>query len=409
MQKYMPPVFKQTLQDQLELKQGGGCIGCFGVPFFLAGLFVFLMSIQIIHVSNATEVPWWAWIVMGVMGIVFTGVGAGLIWGRNWISIDRRQMTVWIAWGLLRPMKGTQYKLENYHAVVIQYNAGDSDTAESYPISLAAENGSDLSLFSPNTYKDSLQQAMLLSQFLDIPLKDMTTDHVLEIEATGRKKEEESEEPVMEPIRPQVLKCDVREDDTGLHIGIPMKSVTVVHVFGSLIPVIIIILIGKGFLEFFTSSHTPLHVQYFFGGFVLLFFVVLPLLRLVKALSTSRVNAVEIDVDEEGMTVMNRYGSSKKPVRVLAGDILDIDYSTRESSLDAAMDRNNGSPYLPSGGVSTTRSGFPWWISMIKSMATSKGITVKSTHDIITFGQGLPDDEVTYLYSMISKYMKGEA
>ena len=40
--KYQEPLFRPASPNRLEMHKGGGCIGCFGIPFFAAGIFMLL-------------------------------------------------------------------------------------------------------------------------------------------------------------------------------------------------------------------------------------------------------------------------------------------------------------------------------------------------------------------------------
>ncbi|MDZ4121582.1 MAG: hypothetical protein U1C33_04135, partial [Candidatus Cloacimonadaceae bacterium] len=173
---FQEKVYNQVSRDRLELCRGGGCISIFGIPFFLAGLFTLGIGLRIIPVSNAAELPWWAWFVVLGMGLVFTGVGSAMVFGRNWITIDKTQRRIWFAYGLLRPMRGKSYDLGDYSAIILSRNAGDSDTSDTFPVSLVnANRGSDLEVFSSVSYGVSRKQAELLLRFLGFALTDQTT------------------------------------------------------------------------------------------------------------------------------------------------------------------------------------------------------------------------------------------
>ena len=47
-----PPPFRQVSPGAIEIREGGGCMSVFGVPFFLAGLFLIAMATGVIHVRN---------------------------------------------------------------------------------------------------------------------------------------------------------------------------------------------------------------------------------------------------------------------------------------------------------------------------------------------------------------------
>ena len=153
MNKATETKFTQPTPDRVEVKRGGGCLSIFGIPFFLAGIFMLLVTLQIVPVSNADEIPWFGWIILLFMSLVFTGVGGGLVFGRLWITIDKTRRRIFKARGLLKPMRGEQYDLNSYVSVIIKHNPGDSDTAETFPVSLRGADGTtELELTSYNNY-----------------------------------------------------------------------------------------------------------------------------------------------------------------------------------------------------------------------------------------------------------------
>ena len=55
------PIVRQVAPDRLEIKEGGGCLTLFGVPFLAAGIFVTLIVARIVPLKNASGLPAWAW------------------------------------------------------------------------------------------------------------------------------------------------------------------------------------------------------------------------------------------------------------------------------------------------------------------------------------------------------------
>src|SRR5687768_10525559 len=92
--------FRFVTPDRLQIQEGGGCLSAFGFPFFGAGIFLFLILLGVVPVSNADVMPWWAWPALVLMAIAFTAVGGGLAFGRSWTTIDRAQREVVKQWGL---------------------------------------------------------------------------------------------------------------------------------------------------------------------------------------------------------------------------------------------------------------------------------------------------------------------
>ncbi len=405
-------LFRQTAPDRLELKKGGGCIGLFGTPFFLAGLFILLISMQIIPVSNANDIPWFGWIFMSFMGLIFTGVGAGLMFGRSWISINKTKHRIWKAWGLLRPMKGEQYDLGNYSGVVLSFIRGDSDTADSFSITLKSDKGKpELDISSSLNYGTALEQAMLLSKFLDFHLEDKTTDHHVkilpdEIEM-GKTHGSKDEIPDISP-QPALMKCKISETDEGLQISIPGPAFSVFNFIGLLFPLFILLVIVLPLSSFFNNTNTPAFVQYFFLGFIGLFFVLTPLIQTLKSYRLSQSFTTIVNVNNKGITIDNKLLRTRYSVFIPAEEIIGIDYGTSDSAVSLAMDNSvsEGNRDVKAGGVSAPYAPFPRWMVWLRKLARSKGVFIKSKKDIYAFGAGLPDEEVYHLYTLVVHYLK---
>jgi hypothetical protein len=50
----------------------------------------------------------------------------------------------------------------------------------------------------------------------------------------------------------------------------------------------------------------------------------------------------------------------------------------------------------------------PAWTRALWRLVPSKGIIIKHQRGLYTFGAGLPDDEIRYLYSLIRRSLAGK-
>lgn len=71
---------------------------------------------------------------------------------------------------------------------------------------------------------------------------------------------------------------------------------------------------------------------------------------------------------------------------------MDIDYSTVSSASESVLSKN------PSYGDLSDR----WWFKLLRHFSRSKGVQIKSKKGIHSFGCGLPEDEVKYLFSVVT-------
>ena len=113
----MRPLVQLVTPDRLQIREGGGCISAFGLPFFAAGIFLILAIARVIPMNNASELPWFAGPLIVLMGLAFTAVGGTLVFGRSWTTIDRAQRIAIKQWGLLVPLRERVTPLQTYSAV----------------------------------------------------------------------------------------------------------------------------------------------------------------------------------------------------------------------------------------------------------------------------------------------------
>lgn len=75
--------FRQIAPDRWQLREGGGCIAIFGLPFLGAGILPTLMGLRIVPMENASNTVKWAWSLTAAIGLVFVAVGGWLVSGRT--------------------------------------------------------------------------------------------------------------------------------------------------------------------------------------------------------------------------------------------------------------------------------------------------------------------------------------
>src|ERR1700730_17092937 len=117
-----PPTFRQTASTWVELREGGGCISLFGLPFCIAGVVMTLGGFGVLPMRNGSEAPWWGGPVLAVMGLVFLAVGGALGCGRRWTIFDAGEKRVIRQWvvvipTLVLPIRRTERSLSEFDAV----------------------------------------------------------------------------------------------------------------------------------------------------------------------------------------------------------------------------------------------------------------------------------------------------
>ena len=396
-------------QERLEIREGGGCLSLFGLPFFCAGIFMFFVGIGVVPLQNADEVPPWSYLVMLFMSLAFTAVGAGLVFGRSWKVIDLTRGRVTKKMGLLVPMASEEFFLENYKAVVLRLERGDSDSPDRYPIFLKHVNDQgDLPVYTANNYGDGLQYAEELVKFLHRPLEDATTDHsnVIDPGQAGAAVLGALSGPKPETAfgQPWGMKSRVEQADGMTKIHIPGSGLNPVIFLPILFPVGFILFFGRAVLDFFDKTGTPKAIQSVFGGFAVFMFLGIPLLSLLYNYIGSKRSGTAVLLKESEILIEERLGWSTQKTRVRLKDVVGLDYSIKTAMLDSMK---SNARYKSAGGASQDPALFyqkysgSWWFKALEKMVRAKGVIIKTRKGLYSFGQGLPDDEIKYLYGVM--------
>ena len=386
----------------------------FGLPFLGAGIFMLLIGLRVVPMQNAHSVPWWTWIVVLFMGVAFTCVGGALVFGRRWLRLDARRGRIEKQWGLLKAMKSEELDLRDFREVCLRHQAGDSDTAERFPVTLSAGPGAkDLPIYSFVNYGQGRDRGELLARFLKLPFRDASTQHaeLLQTEAgsIALKTETATDEPA-QTFRPQEMRCRVEEQAQATIITIPGPGFRISMLLGILIPLCLFGYFAPGLLDFFRRTHTPEPVGMAFMGFVALMFGVLPLLKFGLGVLRARRSHTRIIASPDGLTIETRGALFTRQQRIPASDIVGLDYSTASGILTAARseaERRGLQGSTPAWVNDSSRPGsLPGWVEWLAKFAKSKGVIVKARSGLHCFAAGLPDDEVGYLYSMTKRGLK---
>ncbi len=407
--------FRQVGPDQLRIREGGGCLSLFGLPFFVAGVFVTLIGVRVVPVSNAADVPAWAWPLISLMGLAFVAVGGGLMLGRRWITLDRAQGAIRKQSGLLVPMKGAEYSLRDYEAVTLRFEAGDSDSADRYLVLLKARTGqADFLLSTSTMYGESRDRAAAAAKFLDLPLVDASTDHesvvaAHQADATFQERLRAGEGRREEAVRPLRMQTQVRESGSAVEIVLPGPGFRPGSLVGLIVSVGLLTYVAPELLRFFRQTHTPETVQIVIFGVAVLFLVLVPLRGVINSAVLAARGRTVVTATAAGIVIDEHDAWRAKSMRIPGADILGLDYGTADARLHSA--RRFAAQRAPQVGQAALSAGpdrpAPRWLVALGRFAKAKGIIVKGRNGLITFGAGLPDDEIRYLYAVVSRALGG--
>ena len=407
--------FEQVTSDQLQIREGGGCVAAFGLPFFGAGVFLLLVSAGVVPVSNADDMPRFGWLMLLVMGVVFSAVGATLAFGRSWTTLDISQRAIVKQWGLLLPMRQRTYPLAGYSAVTLGFKAGDSDSADRFPVGLKAQTGDHLPLCSYTEYALSRDCAMAVAKHLKLDVEDASTDHPVRLPAAEADRSirqrafEFTPEPA--PPRPATARSEVTSEAMGVLITIPTPPIHMVALLAGLIPAVIPMVLVSSLMEFFQKTNTPGPFGWAFIGWIVLLFGVLPAITVLNGYLRSRRGGTIVRVSRDGIEIQERGAWRTRTVASLdAADILEVDYSTQDSAAESARVAVE-QEVLSSARTRSTKVG-PRTERLMKWLtrfAKGRGLTVKTRTGLTTFAAGLEDDEVRYLHSLVRRALHGRS
>jgi len=210
-------------------------------------------------------------------------------------------------------------------------------------------------------------------------------------------------------VRPADARSQVTRGQGDVTIVIPARPWPAFLLVTGLIPITIPLVIGPPVATFFRQSQTPAPVAWAFLGFLTLFFGIIPTTMIVTAFLRSRRGATIIEVSKHELRLHERGAWTTKTVASLdASEILDVDYSSRESSVASAKRAAERQVLQAYPSASPDVSPRVERIrAALTRFAQGKGVTLKTRSGLTTFGRGLGDAEVRYLYSIVRRALSG--
>ncbi|HEV8394059.1 MAG TPA: hypothetical protein VGQ37_07275 [Vicinamibacterales bacterium] len=399
--------FQYDSPERLQFREGGGVLAAFGVPFFLAGLFLLATAGGAVPMGNPGDLGFWARPLLGLMGLAFTGVGGGLVFGRAWTILDRTERAVIKSWGLLVPLRQHPRPLDDFTRVTIGFEPGDSDSSEKFPVTLKARSGPDLVVCNPTGYDDARACAAEAATHLGVALEDASGDHAVTLDPAdvNRPLQERAARdagPARPASPPTGARSHVHQETAGVRIVIPVPRTSPLALLLVAAPIIIPVLAVPRLWRFFQQTHTPEPIGLVFLGLLAFLFGVLPALTMLNGFVRSRVGHTEVHVSRDGVTVRERRAwRTYTLARLAAGDVLDVDYGTRDTGV--ASTRLAVEQKMRQSGHDTASLG-PRMDRVMAAAARwtkGRGVIVKSRQGLTSFGQDLDDDEIRYLHAVV--------
>jgi hypothetical protein len=335
-------------------------------------------------------------LLLGI-GVVLAAAGGMMTFWRQWIVLDKTDGTISVLQGLLVPMKTTREPLDRYESIVITHIERRGKSPERFPVWIrGAGNPGENKLCDCATYTDARKRAETIARFLHYPVVDATTDHASVVPADALDEASPAASPAALPEMPAVSR-PLRMLSTigpslsgGIEIHIPGPAISNDFFVFLLLCTLIAFGFAVGLLTDGDPTRLPGSVAEIFGalaGGLLL----IPLANAVLRRTNPAIGESLVRVSGEGVELARRRLFWYSRQEVSRASILGVDYATGASR----WEKNFG----PSSGFS--RSRFTSWRRMRSVQRGGQGIIIKAVHGSVTFGSGLPDAEVEYLFAEV--------
>lgn len=346
-----------------------------------------------------------------IFGLVFTLAGIAIIRGGKSYRIDLATRRVETLQGSFVTTSRKSEPLDNYRAVRVEKNEGDSDSPTTWPVSLAGDKDAKLVMEAPESFAEAMAKAREVAASLNLPIEDKTLGTVTVVHEAGRLEESLSEKIRRKgedihtlPPRPQVMKSGISSTGEGVAVTIPHRKVGKVPIFRTLFTLLIFYL-GWIFIKWMLSGENMtvspgselvpyiLACGAIYGLAKLLLYNVSDLSQRFSWAARITASPAYLRIEEnEGYTVSKR--------EIPAADIQELvyQYNLEESGLQEDGNKLGA----PDGTTVTKTAG--WMVSHY----APKGITAVTATEKFKFCENLPHAEVKYIHALIKKTLAGQ-
>jgi len=362
---------------------GGGCASLFGLPFFVVGIGVIALTFIPVDVRGGDAIPFFFGIPFGS---IFAIVGGAILFGRLELLIDRESGIATKNWKLLTQNVKTQtYQTKDFNRVSLRSEVRRSKNSSYtvYPVRLTGSDDNQLDISQSRSEKEARSDAEEIAKFLSLPIHDETSGSTRIREADlldenikdKFKKRLETNEI---PDPPAKLKSRINYDRSSLQIEIPPPGFNV----GFLVVAVVICVFELIFLTtfaipFLTQADVP-GTFLIFAAFFGLIFLGLPTWFLIRLIGITFIATQSVSVGNNALKVAKGW-----PMR-----------KTKSISTEEIEE------FIMGVSKAGTRGS--------KAVATI-GVTLEilaiSDTDQLSFGAGLPPDELEYIYALAKGIM----
>lgn len=368
----------QINPDIWHHRAGGGCLSLFGLPFFIVGAGVIVMTFIPADVRGGDEIP----LFFGIpFGSIFALIGGGLLFGRIELAIDRSSGEVTKNWQLLsKTVKAQTRQLNEFDRISLcsEIRRSKNSSYTVYPIRLAGERADRFDISQERVENTARKEAEDLAKFLSWPIHDETSGSLRirepdSLDETIKDKFEKGLESNEIPDPPATLKSRIDYDGSNLQVEIPPPGLKAGFIVGIIaIGMFELIFISVFAVPFFSKSDLG-EMGFVFMGIFALFFLGIPTLILLKLIGNAFLANQSIAVNSASLTVSKGWPRKKT---------MSIPRSEIEEFFIGVKSRHS------SGGKAPVRFG------------SFKEVIAVSDRAQLSFGNGLPKEELEYVHAL---------
>jgi hypothetical protein len=397
--------------DLLVFRSGGGLLVLFGLPFLLAGLFVIALTLELVSIQG--EVPP---IHVGLpFGGVFAAVGAGIVFGRAGVTVDRRRQSLVKWWGLLGLAKRSEYFLPDFCEVVLrkEVRKGDKSSYTVYPVCLRSETlEKSVALEEPRDYAAARALAERVAKLIDKPLADSSSGTPVVrqpdcLDLSLREAARRSGVGIEVPDPPPQMRSVVSIEGSRVSIEIPASGIQGAHklVLGMLfaflaLEVPFLLPIGAR-----ADSSGWADLPLFVAFSVMVFLV--PVVTVAGFLFSASRKRVLVGASTGGLRVEERAPLLSSVTEISGHEIEELEFSDVEANLSSQRDAQAKARF-PSGASGPKQFAIPPMLrSLLHLLGRGGKITARSDRDSVSFGNGLSNGEAEYLVAVIKRALVG--
>lgn len=359
-------------------QSGGGAASLFGLPFFLVGVGVIVLTFIPQDVRGGDSLPFYFGIPFGG---IFAAVGGAILFGRMELIIDRSEGSVIKDWKLLSKTVYEQHReLREFDRIrlnsEIRRNKNSSYTV--YPIRLEGEGAEAFSISEGRAKNKARSQAESLAAFLSFPIHDELSGSVRVRESDSldqsiREKFQSGTETNEIPDPPARMKSRVDYDGNSLQVQIPPPGLNAGFLVAfAAIAFFELIFIFSFAIPFFTNfeADSPALIFIIIFGF---FFLGIPTFILLSLLGNTFLANQSASVSTQSLSVSKGWPWKKS---------LSLETSRIEELVIGAKSKSQGNR------------------KSVVTIGTGKEIQAISDDATLSFGAGLSDEELVYLHAL---------